>query len=88
MAELKAHPDIQVVLMDMMMPNMDGYEATQAIRAAGGAWKTLPIIALTARAMKDDRDRCIAAGATDYMTKPVDIPQLVAKIRARLDNAT
>ncbi|MFT4015167.1 MAG: response regulator [Paracoccus sp. (in: a-proteobacteria)] len=87
MAELKAHPDIQIVLMDMMMPDMDGYEAMQAIRAGGAAWAELPIIALTARAMKDDRDRCIAAGASDYMTKPVDMPALLTKIRAQLDHA-
>ncbi|MTH34001.1 response regulator [Paracoccus limosus] len=86
LAELEAHPDVQIVLMDMMMPNMDGYEAMREIRARGGDWRDLPIIALTAKAMKEDRDRCIEAGASDYMTKPIDTPQLLAKIREQLQH--
>ncbi|MGA0614052.1 response regulator [Paracoccus sp. KR1-242] len=86
LAELEANPGVQIVLMDMMMPNMDGYEAMTEIRKRGGEWKQLPIIALTAKAMKDDRDKCLAAGATDYMTKPVEVPKLLTMIREHLPN--
>ncbi|SMO65855.1 response regulator [Paracoccus laeviglucosivorans] len=87
LAELDAHPDTQIVLMDMMMPNMDGYEAMGEIRKRGGHWGDLPIIALTAKAMKEDRERCIQAGASDYMTKPIDLPLLFTKIREQLCHA-
>ncbi|MTH64028.1 response regulator [Paracoccus shanxieyensis] len=87
LAELEAHPDTQLVLMDMMMPNMDGYEAMTEIRKRGGDWADLPIIALTAKAMKQDRERCIAAGASDYMSKPIDVPVLLGKIREQLQHA-
>ncbi len=72
---LKANPDIDIILMDIMMPEMDGYAAIRAIRKIKD-FKTLPIIALTAKAMKNDREKCIEAGASDYITKPVNIDQL------------
>ncbi|EDN67395.1 Response regulator receiver [Beggiatoa sp. PS] len=81
--EEKEHKDIALVLMDIMMPEMDGYEAMQAIRKQPNFHK-LPIIALTAKAMKGDKAKCIEAGANDYLAKPVDTEKLISLMRVWL----
>ncbi|HJQ19121.1 MAG TPA: response regulator, partial [Gemmatimonadaceae bacterium] len=81
--KLDQNDNYDLVLMDIMMPEMDGFETTRAIRG-DDRFKTLPIIALTAKAMKGDRERCIAAGASDYITKPVDTEQLLSLMRVWL----
>jgi CheY-like chemotaxis protein len=83
LASLAAQPDVDLVLMDVMMPEMDGYEATRAIRAMP-QFKTLPIIAVTAKAMKGDREKALESGASDYITKPVDTEQLLSLMRVWL----
>ncbi|HWH46176.1 MAG TPA: HAMP domain-containing protein, partial [Burkholderiales bacterium] len=80
---LRKEPDIDIVLMDIMMPEMDGLDTTREIRKMT-ACKDLPIIAVTAKAMKGDRERCIEAGAWDYLSKPVDIEQMLAVLRSWL----
>ena len=79
-AMLDATPDVAIVLMDIMMPEMDGYETMQVIRQ-NAAFRRLPIIALTAKAMKGDREKCLEAGASDYLAKPVNTEQLLSVLR-------
>jgi CheY-like chemotaxis protein/signal transduction histidine kinase len=83
LAALDRDPSIDLVLMDIMMPEMDGIEATRAVRR-DTRWADLPIIALTAKAMKDDHDRCLEAGANDYMSKPLDVERLLSLLRVWL----
>lgn len=77
---IESTPDLAIVLMDIMMPEMDGYETMQVIRQNPELWR-LPIIALTAKAMKGDRERCLEAGASEYLAKPVNTEQLLSALR-------
>jgi CheY-like chemotaxis protein len=80
---LNAADDLHVVLMDIMMPEMDGYETMREIRRES-RFRTLPILALTAKAMKGDREKCLEAGASDYIAKPVNTDQLLSLLRVWL----
>jgi CheY-like chemotaxis protein len=82
--QLARHPDVRCVLMDVMMPEMDGYEATRQLRT-DKRFVTLPVITLTAKAMKGERERCLEAGASDYLAKPVDSAQLLATLSTWLE---
>ncbi|TMK88410.1 MAG: response regulator [Actinobacteria bacterium] len=80
---LTQNADVDLVLMDIMMPEMDGYEAIRAVRKMR-QFKRLPIIALTAKAMREDREKSIAAGASDYIAKPIEVDQLFSLMRVWL----
>jgi CheY-like chemotaxis protein len=82
-AILKSNPSIDAILMDVMMPEMDGYETMRAIRAME-QFKHLPMIAVTAKAMKGDREKCIESGASDYIAKPVESEELLSLLRVHL----
>ena len=82
---LKNNSDVDIVLMDVMMPELDGYDTIRVIRGLE-EFRSLPIIAVTAKAMKGDREKCIEAGASDYISKPVNIEQLLSLMRVRLIN--
>jgi CheY-like chemotaxis protein len=77
---IDASPEIALVLMDIMMPEMDGYQTMQVIRSQP-TFRRLPIVALTAKAMKGDREKCLEAGASDYLAKPVNTEQLLSALR-------
>ncbi|HEY6878871.1 MAG TPA: response regulator, partial [Polyangiales bacterium] len=83
LAALERDPQLELVLMDVMMPEMDGLEATRRIRQQE-RWRELPIIALTAKAMRDDQERCMQAGASDYIPKPLDVDMLLSLLRVWL----
>ena len=80
---IESTPDLSIVLMDIMMPEMDGYQTMEQIRKNAN-FRRLPIIALTAKAMKGDREKCLDAGASDYLAKPVNTEQLLSALRSWL----
>jgi len=82
-ALIESTPDLAIVLMDIMMPEMDGYQTIATVRE-NPAYRRLPIVALTAKAMVGDREKCLEAGATDYLAKPVNIDQLLSALRTWL----
>ncbi len=82
-AQLESNPEIDLVLMDIMMPGMDGYETIRRIREKA-EWQALPIIAVTAKAMVGDREKCLEAGANEYCSKPIDVEQLTGQMQALL----
>ena len=77
---LESNPGIDLVLMDIMMPGMDGYQAMQHIRRIP-RFQSIPIVAVTAKALREDRDKCLIAGASDYLPKPVDSTKLMDVVR-------
>jgi CheY-like chemotaxis protein len=79
-AHVESNAAIAIVLMDIMMPDMDGYETMQIIRR-NPSFRRLPIVALTAKAMKGDREKCLEAGASEYLAKPVNTEQLLSALR-------
>jgi CheY-like chemotaxis protein len=83
LAALQGRADIEIALVDVMMPEMDGYETMTRIRALSN-YQKLPMIALTAKAMRGDRERCLEAGASEYIAKPVDNEQLLSMLRVLL----
>jgi CheY-like chemotaxis protein len=83
---LEANPDVDVALVDIMMPDMDGYETMREMRSRL-QFAELPIVAVTAKAMKGDRQKCLQAGATDYVSKPVDVDHLVSVLRVAVQRS-
>ena len=81
---LKNHGDIDIVLIDMMMPEMDGYDAIPLIKQLPN-YKNIPVIAVTAQAMTGDREKCLEAGADGYISKPVDVDELMVLLNQLID---
>lgn len=78
--KLANEKEVELVLLDMMMPGMDGYEVLSLIRT-DERWRDLPVIAVTAQAMAGDREKCLAAGATEYLSKPIDVDRLLELLK-------